>query len=45
MGKQQPKIKKAKKGSPPPIDRLLKPAIGVALAMVVYQFIDFGNFK
>jgi hypothetical protein len=31
--------KKLKKGTPPPIDKLLKPAIGVALALIVYQFV------
>eukprot|EP00977_Amphora_coffeiformis_P001335 scaffold278_cov195-Amphora_coffeaeformis.AAC.20 len=30
--------KKVKKGTPPPVDKLLKPAIGVALALVAYQF-------
>jgi hypothetical protein len=30
--------KKAKNGTPPPIDKLLKPAIVVALAMLAYQF-------
>lgn len=32
------KPKKVKKGTPPPVDKLLKPAIGVALALVAYQF-------
>lgn len=31
--------KKQKKGQPPPVDKLLKPAIGVALALIGYQFI------
>ena len=37
MAKGAPK--KVKKGTPPPVDKLLKPAIGVALALVAYQFI------
>lgn len=32
--KQQP----VKSGQPPPVDKLMKPAIGVALAIVGYQF-------
>jgi hypothetical protein len=34
-----PKEKKVKKGTPPPIDKLLLPAIGVTLALVAYQFL------
>lgn len=32
------KPKKEKKGTPPPIDKLLIPAIGIAAAMMAYQF-------
>ena len=39
MGSTKGVPKKVKKGTPPPIDKLLKPAIGVALALVAYQFI------
>lgn len=35
----QPKQKKKKNGQPPPIDKLMKPAIAVGLAMLAYQFI------
>jgi hypothetical protein len=34
-----PKEKKVKKGTPPPIDKLLIPAIGLTLAMLAYQFL------
>ena len=34
-----PHLPKKKKGTPPPVDRLLLPAIGVALAIVAYKFI------
>ena len=34
-----PKQKKAKKGKPPPIDKLLVPAIVVGAAMLAYQFL------
>ena len=30
---------KEKKGRPPPVDKLLKPAIGVAIALLAYQFL------
>ena len=33
-----PKIPKKKNGTPPPIDKLAKPAIGVALALLGYYF-------
>ena len=33
-----PILPKKKKGQPPPVDKLLKPAIGIALALVAYQF-------
>jgi hypothetical protein len=39
MGKGSNIPKKLKKGTPPPIDKLLKPAIGVALALIIYQFV------
>jgi hypothetical protein len=29
---------KVKTGSPPPVDKLLKPAVGIALALLAYQF-------
>jgi hypothetical protein len=38
-----PKVKKVKNGTPPPIDKLLKPAIGIALALVGYQFLKGIN--
>jgi len=38
-----PKSKKKKKGQPPPIDLLVKPAIGVGLALLAYQFIKGLN--
>jgi len=34
---------KPKKGQPPPVDKLIKPAIGIGLAMLVYQFIKGLN--
>jgi hypothetical protein len=33
-----PKIPKKKNGTPPPIDKLAKPAIGIALAMMGFYF-------
>lgn len=39
MAKPKGVPKKVKKGTPPPVDRLLIPAIGVALALVAFQFI------
>lgn len=33
-----PKAAKTKKGQPPPVDKLIKPAIGVGLALLAYQF-------
>jgi len=33
-----PKLAKVKKGQPPPIDKLIKPAIGIGLALLAYQF-------
>jgi hypothetical protein len=33
------KEKKLKKGKPPPIDKLLVPAIGIAIAIVAFQFV------
>jgi len=33
-----PRQAKPKKGRPPPVDKLLLPAIGVAFALLVYQF-------
>lgn len=36
MAGKKPKIKK---NEAPPVDKLIKPAIGVALAIVAYQFI------
>lgn len=36
MAKKHPK---EKKGRPPPVDKLLKPAIGIALALLAYQFL------
>lgn len=30
---------KAKNGTPPPVDKLLKPAIGVGIALLAYQFL------
>jgi hypothetical protein len=35
-----PKPPKKKNGTPPPIDKLLIPAIGIALALLAYQFIS-----
>jgi hypothetical protein len=37
------KIKKKLKGKPPPVDKLLKPAIVCAIAVVAYQF--FAGIK
>ncbi|GAX12684.1 hypothetical protein FisN_15Hh160 [Fistulifera solaris] len=34
-----PKVKKPKNGTPPPIDKLIIPAIGIGLALLAYQFI------
>jgi hypothetical protein len=34
-----PKEKKMLKGKPPPVDKLIVPAIGVALAIVAFQFV------
>lgn len=34
-----PKVKKPKNGKPPPIDKLVLPAIGIGLALLAYQFI------
>lgn len=34
-----PKVKKPKNGTPPPIDKLVLPAIGIGLALLAYQFI------
>lgn len=33
-----PKPKKVKKGKPPPIDKLIVPAVGIGLALLGYQF-------
>jgi hypothetical protein len=33
-----PKPLKKKNGRPPPIDKLMKPAIGIGLALLAYQF-------
>lgn len=30
---------KKKNGQPPPVDKLIKPAIGIAIALVAYQFV------
>jgi hypothetical protein len=38
MAAKKPFVPKPKSGQPPPVDKLIKPAIFVALAMVVYQF-------
>jgi len=35
----QKKQPKEKKGKPPPVDKLLKPAVGVALALLAYNFL------
>jgi hypothetical protein len=40
---QKPKPPKTKKGTPPPIDKLVKPAIGVALALLGYYFFQGIN--
>ncbi|KAL7577702.1 hypothetical protein ACA910_015210 [Epithemia clementina (nom. ined.)] len=46
MTNKPAKKPKVKNGEPPPIDKLLKPAIGVALALVAYQFIrGLGGIK
>jgi len=34
-----PKPPKVKKGEPPAVDKLIKPAIGIGLALLAYQFI------
>jgi hypothetical protein len=34
-----PKEKRMLKGKPPPVDKLIVPAIGIALAIVAYQFV------
>lgn len=34
-----PREAKVKKGKPPPVDKLLLPAIGIALALLAYQFL------
>jgi hypothetical protein len=34
-----PKEKKVLKGKPPPVDKLIVPAIGIALAIVAFQFV------
>jgi hypothetical protein len=39
MVAKKPVVPKKKNGQPPPVDKLIKPAIAIALAMVVYQFI------
>lgn len=41
MGKQ--KQPKKKNGVPPAIDKLLKPAVGIALALLAYQFFQGLN--
>lgn len=44
MTKQPYKNKKnIKKGKPPPIDKLIKPAIGIGLALLAWQFIKGLN--
>jgi hypothetical protein len=40
---QKPKPPKKKNGTPPPIDKLIVPAIGVALALLAYYFFQGIN--
>jgi hypothetical protein len=39
MAPQQPKKDKKAKGKPPPVDKLIIPAIGLAIGIVAFQFI------
>jgi hypothetical protein len=39
MAPPQKKEKKVNKGKPPPIDKLIVPAIGLAIGIVAFQFI------
>lgn len=39
MAPPQRKEKKVNKGKPPPIDKLIVPAIGLAIGIVAFQFI------